>query len=157
MYQYPNCWWWEKNSSNGMRWVPALSFHCHRQSHTYLFYHLQTDSSTVTPVTLRVDPLGYFLYWTDQNEVWIILILVMGQLLRCWHHTWDNLPERATWFNLLNESLFSFLFYCRKHKCWICAQYETLEQDTSPKSPKIQRCVIRFQWVPQAIQLRTKL
>lgn len=27
------------------------------------------DSSTVTPVTLRVDPQGYFLYWTDQNKV----------------------------------------------------------------------------------------
>ncbi|XP_066524161.1 1-phosphatidylinositol 4,5-bisphosphate phosphodiesterase beta-1 isoform X2 [Hoplias malabaricus] len=27
-----------------------------------------TDSSTVTPVTLRVDPQGYFLYWTDQNK-----------------------------------------------------------------------------------------
>ncbi|TSM77317.1 1-phosphatidylinositol 4,5-bisphosphate phosphodiesterase beta-1 [Bagarius yarrelli] len=26
------------------------------------------DSSTVTPVTLRVDPQGYFLYWTDQNK-----------------------------------------------------------------------------------------
>lgn len=27
------------------------------------------DSSTVTPVTLRVDPQGFFLYWTDQNKV----------------------------------------------------------------------------------------
>lgn len=23
----------------------------------------------MTAVTLRVDPSGYFLYWTDQNEV----------------------------------------------------------------------------------------
>lgn len=27
------------------------------------------DASLVTAVTLRVDPSGYFLYWTDQNEV----------------------------------------------------------------------------------------
>lgn len=27
------------------------------------------DSTTVTPVTLTVDPKGYFLYWTDQNKV----------------------------------------------------------------------------------------
>uniref|UniRef100_A0A8C7X786 Phosphoinositide phospholipase C n=1 Tax=Oryzias sinensis TaxID=183150 RepID=A0A8C7X786_9TELE len=27
------------------------------------------DVSTVTPVTLTVDPKGYFLYWTDQNKV----------------------------------------------------------------------------------------
>uniref|UniRef100_A0A671TVZ7 1-phosphatidylinositol 4,5-bisphosphate phosphodiesterase n=1 Tax=Sparus aurata TaxID=8175 RepID=A0A671TVZ7_SPAAU len=26
------------------------------------------DSTTVTPVTLTVDPKGYFLYWTDQNK-----------------------------------------------------------------------------------------
>uniref|UniRef100_A0AAY4CBN9 1-phosphatidylinositol 4,5-bisphosphate phosphodiesterase n=1 Tax=Denticeps clupeoides TaxID=299321 RepID=A0AAY4CBN9_9TELE len=26
------------------------------------------DLSTATPVTLRVDPQGYFLYWTDQNK-----------------------------------------------------------------------------------------
>lgn len=34
----------------------------------YLFCSVK-DSSTVTPVTLRVDPQGYFLYWTDQNKV----------------------------------------------------------------------------------------
>uniref|UniRef100_A0A8C2KB13 Phosphoinositide phospholipase C n=1 Tax=Cyprinus carpio TaxID=7962 RepID=A0A8C2KB13_CYPCA len=33
------------------------------------FMKWDEDSSTVTPVTLRVDPQGYFLYWTDQNKV----------------------------------------------------------------------------------------
>uniref|UniRef100_A0A8C1I822 phosphoinositide phospholipase C n=1 Tax=Cyprinus carpio TaxID=7962 RepID=A0A8C1I822_CYPCA len=32
------------------------------------FMKWDEDSSTVTPVTLRVDPQGYFLYWTDQNK-----------------------------------------------------------------------------------------
>ncbi|KAI2652388.1 1-phosphatidylinositol 4,5-bisphosphate phosphodiesterase beta-1 [Labeo rohita] len=27
------------------------------------------DCTTVTPVTLRVDPRGYYLYWTDQNKI----------------------------------------------------------------------------------------
>lgn len=27
------------------------------------------DSANGTPVTLRVDEKGYFLYWTDQNKV----------------------------------------------------------------------------------------
>ncbi|KAG7273013.1 hypothetical protein CRUP_011897 [Coryphaenoides rupestris] len=26
------------------------------------------DLSTVTPVTLHVDPNGFYLYWTDQNK-----------------------------------------------------------------------------------------
>ncbi|TKS75923.1 1-phosphatidylinositol 4,5-bisphosphate phosphodiesterase beta-1 [Collichthys lucidus] len=29
----------------------------------------EVDSTTVTPVTLTVDPKGYFLYWTDQNKI----------------------------------------------------------------------------------------
>ncbi|XP_065111125.1 1-phosphatidylinositol 4,5-bisphosphate phosphodiesterase beta-1 isoform X2 [Paramisgurnus dabryanus] len=32
------------------------------------FMKWDEDSSTVTPVTLRVDPQGFFLYWTDQNK-----------------------------------------------------------------------------------------
>uniref|UniRef100_A0A672NZQ5 Phosphoinositide phospholipase C n=2 Tax=Sinocyclocheilus grahami TaxID=75366 RepID=A0A672NZQ5_SINGR len=32
------------------------------------FMKWDEDSSTVTPVTLRVDPQGYFLHWTDQNK-----------------------------------------------------------------------------------------
>ncbi|XP_035277609.1 1-phosphatidylinositol 4,5-bisphosphate phosphodiesterase beta-1 isoform X1 [Anguilla anguilla] len=32
------------------------------------FMRWDDDSSAVTPVTLRVDPQGYFLYWTDQNK-----------------------------------------------------------------------------------------
>ncbi|XP_053469574.1 1-phosphatidylinositol 4,5-bisphosphate phosphodiesterase beta-1 isoform X1 [Ictalurus furcatus] len=32
------------------------------------FMKWEDDSTTVTPVTLRVDPKGYFLYWTDQNK-----------------------------------------------------------------------------------------
>lgn len=45
----------------------------HMQTHTltpdvFFFVFLQ-DSTTVTPVTLTVDPKGYFLYWTDQNKV----------------------------------------------------------------------------------------
>ncbi|XP_065116084.1 1-phosphatidylinositol 4,5-bisphosphate phosphodiesterase beta-1 [Paramisgurnus dabryanus] len=32
------------------------------------FMKWDDDSSTVTPVTLRVDPQGFFLYWTDQNK-----------------------------------------------------------------------------------------
>ncbi|XP_053365578.1 1-phosphatidylinositol 4,5-bisphosphate phosphodiesterase beta-1 isoform X3 [Clarias gariepinus] len=32
------------------------------------FMKWDEDSSTVTPVTLRVDPQGYFLYWTDQSK-----------------------------------------------------------------------------------------
>ncbi|KAM9553838.1 1-phosphatidylinositol 4,5-bisphosphate phosphodiesterase beta-1-like isoform 2-T2 [Salvelinus alpinus] len=32
------------------------------------FMKWDDDSTTVTPVTLRVDPQGYFLYWTDQNK-----------------------------------------------------------------------------------------
>uniref|UniRef100_A0AAR2KHU3 Phosphoinositide phospholipase C n=1 Tax=Pygocentrus nattereri TaxID=42514 RepID=A0AAR2KHU3_PYGNA len=33
------------------------------------FMKWEDDSTSVTPVTLRVDPQGYFLYWTDQNKV----------------------------------------------------------------------------------------
>ncbi|KPP77766.1 1-phosphatidylinositol 4,5-bisphosphate phosphodiesterase beta-1-like [Scleropages formosus] len=33
------------------------------------FMKWDDDSTAVTPVTLRVDPQGYFLYWTDQNKV----------------------------------------------------------------------------------------
>uniref|UniRef100_A0A8B9R8E4 1-phosphatidylinositol 4,5-bisphosphate phosphodiesterase n=1 Tax=Astyanax mexicanus TaxID=7994 RepID=A0A8B9R8E4_ASTMX len=36
-------------------------------NHTLSSLHLQ-DSTTVTPVTLKVDPQGYFLLWTDQNK-----------------------------------------------------------------------------------------
>uniref|UniRef100_A0A673LQY2 1-phosphatidylinositol 4,5-bisphosphate phosphodiesterase n=1 Tax=Sinocyclocheilus rhinocerous TaxID=307959 RepID=A0A673LQY2_9TELE len=32
------------------------------------FIKWDDDCTTVTPVTLRVDPQGYFLYWTDQNK-----------------------------------------------------------------------------------------
>uniref|UniRef100_A0AAR2LG69 1-phosphatidylinositol 4,5-bisphosphate phosphodiesterase n=1 Tax=Pygocentrus nattereri TaxID=42514 RepID=A0AAR2LG69_PYGNA len=32
------------------------------------FMKWEDDSTSVTPVTLRVDPQGYFLYWTDQNK-----------------------------------------------------------------------------------------
>ncbi|TSK58033.1 1-phosphatidylinositol 4,5-bisphosphate phosphodiesterase beta-1 [Bagarius yarrelli] len=32
------------------------------------FMKWEDDSTTVTPVTLRVDPKGYYLYWTDQNK-----------------------------------------------------------------------------------------
>ncbi|XP_067240703.1 1-phosphatidylinositol 4,5-bisphosphate phosphodiesterase beta-1 [Chanodichthys erythropterus] len=32
------------------------------------FMKWDDDCTTVTPVTLRVDPHGYFLYWTDQNK-----------------------------------------------------------------------------------------
>ncbi|XP_062858323.1 1-phosphatidylinositol 4,5-bisphosphate phosphodiesterase beta-1 isoform X2 [Trichomycterus rosablanca] len=32
------------------------------------FMKWEDDSTTVTPVTLRVDPNGYFLYWTDQYK-----------------------------------------------------------------------------------------
>lgn len=41
---------------------------CINSPYTVLSLCLQ-DSTTVTPVTLRVDPKGYFLYWTDQNKV----------------------------------------------------------------------------------------
>ncbi len=44
-----------------------------RQTHILspdvFFFALLQDSTTVTPVTLTVDPKGYFLYWTDQNKV----------------------------------------------------------------------------------------
>uniref|UniRef100_A0A8C2FZ88 Phosphoinositide phospholipase C n=1 Tax=Cyprinus carpio TaxID=7962 RepID=A0A8C2FZ88_CYPCA len=33
------------------------------------FIKWDDDCTTVTPVKLRVDPRGYFLYWTDQNKV----------------------------------------------------------------------------------------
>ncbi|KAJ8288725.1 hypothetical protein COCON_G00013840 [Conger conger] len=32
------------------------------------FMRWDDDSSAVTPVNLRVDPQGYYLYWTDQNK-----------------------------------------------------------------------------------------
>ncbi|XP_041951562.1 1-phosphatidylinositol 4,5-bisphosphate phosphodiesterase beta-1-like isoform X1 [Alosa sapidissima] len=32
------------------------------------FMKWDDDTTAVTPVTLRVDPQGYFLYWTDQNK-----------------------------------------------------------------------------------------
>uniref|UniRef100_A0A8C4IER2 Phosphoinositide phospholipase C n=1 Tax=Dicentrarchus labrax TaxID=13489 RepID=A0A8C4IER2_DICLA len=32
------------------------------------FMKWDDDSTTVTPVTLTVDPKGYYLYWTDQNK-----------------------------------------------------------------------------------------
>ncbi|KAF6719799.1 1-phosphatidylinositol 4,5-bisphosphate phosphodiesterase beta-1 [Oryzias melastigma] len=32
------------------------------------FMKWDDDSTTVTPVTLTVDPKGHFLYWTDQNK-----------------------------------------------------------------------------------------
>ena len=34
-----------------------------------LYIIIIQDSSSITPVTLKVDSCGYFLYWTDQNEV----------------------------------------------------------------------------------------
>ncbi|XP_066561937.1 1-phosphatidylinositol 4,5-bisphosphate phosphodiesterase beta-1 isoform X3 [Amia ocellicauda] len=40
------------------------------------FMKWDDDSTTVTPVTLRVDPQGYFLYWTDQNKETDLLDLV---------------------------------------------------------------------------------
>ena len=54
-----------KNSSNGMRYVDVDGLNKLHLNHTITLQ----DSSMVTPVTLRVDPYGYFLYWTDQNEV----------------------------------------------------------------------------------------
>ncbi|GCC33197.1 hypothetical protein chiPu_0011665 [Chiloscyllium punctatum] len=32
------------------------------------FMKWDDDSTTVTPVTLKVDPQGLFLYWADQNK-----------------------------------------------------------------------------------------
>ncbi|KAI9528155.1 1-phosphatidylinositol 4,5-bisphosphate phosphodiesterase beta-1 [Dissostichus eleginoides] len=36
------------------------------------FMKWDDDSTTVTPVTLTVDPKGYFLYWTDQNNCFML-------------------------------------------------------------------------------------
>ncbi|KAG2467477.1 PLCB1 phosphodiesterase, partial [Polypterus senegalus] len=38
------------------------------------FMKWDDDSTLVTPVTLRVDPHGHFLYWTDQNKVKMVLL-----------------------------------------------------------------------------------
>lgn len=41
----------------------------YRFKQTRVFSSSRQDSTTVTPVTLTVDPKGYFLYWTDQSKV----------------------------------------------------------------------------------------
>lgn len=42
-------------------------FRCCRFAHVFVRGRSQ-DSGTGTPVTLRVDPKGFFLYWIDQNH-----------------------------------------------------------------------------------------
>ena len=65
MSVFHNLWSAVKNSSNGMRYVDVDVLYDVLLNHTIALQ----DSSLVTPVTLRVDSYGYFLYWTDQNEV----------------------------------------------------------------------------------------
>uniref|UniRef100_A0A671SWJ9 Uncharacterized protein n=1 Tax=Sinocyclocheilus anshuiensis TaxID=1608454 RepID=A0A671SWJ9_9TELE len=45
------------------------------------FIKWDDDCTTVTPVTLRVDPRGYFLYWTDQNKVINLICSSAGKSL----------------------------------------------------------------------------
>ncbi|KAI5090613.1 1-phosphatidylinositol 4,5-bisphosphate phosphodiesterase beta-1, partial [Silurus meridionalis] len=45
---------------------PVAVPECLRKGNKFMKW--EDDSTTVTPVTLRVDPKGYFLYWTDQNK-----------------------------------------------------------------------------------------
>ncbi|KAK6297612.1 hypothetical protein J4Q44_G00321950 [Coregonus suidteri] len=47
------------------------------------FMKWDDDSTTVTPVTLRVDPQGYFLYWTDQNKE--VMSLSTAPVYRTFH------------------------------------------------------------------------
>lgn len=50
------------------------------------FIKWDEDSSLVTAVTLRVDPNGYFLYWTDQNEETQILDMCTIRDTRTGHY-----------------------------------------------------------------------
>lgn len=62
-----------------LKYVIDWSGRCCRSSQLWLplkyMWHLVfscvslQDLSTVTPVTLHVDPHGFYLYWTDQNKV----------------------------------------------------------------------------------------
>uniref|UniRef100_A0A8D3D4X6 Phosphoinositide phospholipase C n=1 Tax=Scophthalmus maximus TaxID=52904 RepID=A0A8D3D4X6_SCOMX len=47
------------------------------------FMKWDDDSTAVTPVTLTVDPKGYFLYWTDQNKCVCICDYELGFIFLC--------------------------------------------------------------------------
>uniref|UniRef100_A0A8C2WRC7 PLC-beta PH domain-containing protein n=1 Tax=Cyclopterus lumpus TaxID=8103 RepID=A0A8C2WRC7_CYCLU len=66
--------------------VHALKLQPSSVSHTLRngsnFIKWDEDLSTVTPVTLHVDPHGFYLYWTDQNKETELLDLTLVKDVR---------------------------------------------------------------------------
>ncbi|XP_034383359.1 1-phosphatidylinositol 4,5-bisphosphate phosphodiesterase beta-1-like [Cyclopterus lumpus] len=58
-----------------------------RRGNTFMKW--DDDSTTVTSVTLTVDPNGYFLYWTDQNKVRLNSAVFAGSLKLTWKSLWS--------------------------------------------------------------------
>ncbi|CAL8298452.1 unnamed protein product [Merluccius merluccius] len=58
------------------------------------------DLSTVTPVTLHVDPNGFYLYWTDQNKETELLDLTLVKDVRTGRST--RTPKEAKLRELLD-------------------------------------------------------
>ncbi|XP_036406106.1 1-phosphatidylinositol 4,5-bisphosphate phosphodiesterase beta-1-like [Megalops cyprinoides] len=62
------------------------------------FMKWDDDSTAVTPVTLRVDPQGYFLYWTDQNKETDLLDIAYIKDARSGKYT--KTPKKSGYRNL---------------------------------------------------------
>ncbi len=62
----------------------------------------------MTPVTLRVDPRGYFLYWTDQNKV--INLVWSLWILSVQHYRW-----RLIYLLVIIESVSYTFKYCTSY------------------------------------------
>ncbi|XP_051954688.1 1-phosphatidylinositol 4,5-bisphosphate phosphodiesterase beta-1-like isoform X1 [Xyrauchen texanus] len=64
------------------------------------FMKWDDDSTTVTPVTLRVDPQGYFLLWTDQNKETELLDISLIKDTR--HGKYAKMPKEVKLRELLD-------------------------------------------------------
>ncbi|XP_029112326.1 1-phosphatidylinositol 4,5-bisphosphate phosphodiesterase beta-1 isoform X2 [Scleropages formosus] len=64
------------------------------------FMKWDDDSTAVTPVTLRVDPQGYFLYWIDQNKETDLLDIAYIKDARCGKYS--RMPKDAKLRELLD-------------------------------------------------------
>uniref|UniRef100_A0A3Q2VUR3 Uncharacterized protein n=1 Tax=Haplochromis burtoni TaxID=8153 RepID=A0A3Q2VUR3_HAPBU len=84
--------------------VHALKLQPPSVSHTLRngsnFIKWDEDLSTVTPVTLHVDPHGFYLYWTDQNKDTELLDLTLVKDVRTGRST--KTPKEAKLRELLD-------------------------------------------------------
>uniref|UniRef100_A0A3P8WK75 PLC-beta PH domain-containing protein n=1 Tax=Cynoglossus semilaevis TaxID=244447 RepID=A0A3P8WK75_CYNSE len=84
--------------------VHALKLQPPSVSHTLRtgsnFIKWDEDLSTVTPVTLCVDPHGFYLYWTDQNKETELLELTLIKDVRTGRNT--KTPKEAKLRELLD-------------------------------------------------------